>query len=109
DAEDGEEDDQPLDGWVNFREGLTEEEVTELDESIQPVRLMLIKLRKMAFALKNSTTLLLPQWYNTLSAHGLPHRMMPRDVSTRWNSTFDMLNFAIEYRPAIDTMMATRD
>lgn len=35
--------------------------------------------------------------------------MMPRDVSTRWNSTFDMLDFALKYRPAIDTMTATRE
>ena len=34
---------------------------------------------------------------------------MPRDVSTRWNSTFDMLHFAIEFRPAIDTMTAMRN
>jgi hypothetical protein len=28
--------------------------------------------------------------------------MMPRDVSTRWNSTYDMLAFAVEYRDAVD-------
>ena len=28
--------------------------------------------------------------------------MMPRDVLTRWNSTYDMLEFAVEYREAID-------
>ena len=33
---------------------------------------------------------------------------MPRDVSTRWNSTFDMLRFAIEYRAAIDTITSER-
>ena len=27
---------------------------------------------------------------------------MPRDVATRWNSTYDMLEFAIRYRSAID-------
>jgi hypothetical protein len=35
--------------------------------------------------------------------------MMPRDVSTRWNSTFDMLNFAIDYRTAIDSVTSNRD
>lgn len=59
--------------------------------------------------MKNSTTLLLPQWYSTLASGGLPRRMMPRDVSTRWNSTFDMLHFALEHRSAIDTMTAKRD
>ncbi len=35
--------------------------------------------------------------------------MMPRDVPTRWNSTFDMLDFAIRYRVAIDAMTAVRE
>lgn len=35
--------------------------------------------------------------------------MMPRDVSTRWNSTFDMLNFALDYRVPIDEITSTRD
>lgn len=30
---------------------------------------------------------------------------MPRDVATRWNSTYDMLRFALEYRRAIDKMV----
>jgi len=34
---------------------------------------------------------------------------MPRDVSTRWNSTYDMLAFAVKYRAAIDSMTAARD
>jgi hypothetical protein len=28
--------------------------------------------------------------------------MIPRDVPTRWNSTFDLLLFAKQYRKAID-------
>jgi hypothetical protein len=35
--------------------------------------------------------------------------MMPRDVATRWNSTFDMLDFAINYRAAVDAMTSIRD
>jgi predicted Co/Zn/Cd cation transporter (cation efflux family) len=35
--------------------------------------------------------------------------MMPRDVSTRWNSTYDMVEFAAEYRAALDIMTADRD
>lgn len=35
--------------------------------------------------------------------------MMPRDVRTRWNSTFDMLNFAVEYREALDAITGDRD
>ena len=34
---------------------------------------------------------------------------MPRDVSTRWNSTYDMLQFATDYRAALDIMTADRD
>jgi hypothetical protein len=34
---------------------------------------------------------------------------MPRDVATRWNSTFDMLDYALEHRKAVDTVMQRRD
>ena len=44
-VEDDDEDDHPLDSWVDFRDGMTEDEVRELDASIQPVRSMLSKVR----------------------------------------------------------------
>jgi hypothetical protein len=34
---------------------------------------------------------------------------MPRDVTTRWNSTYDMLVFAIEYRKAIDEISGDKE
>ena len=36
-------------------------------------------------------------------------RMMPRDVITRWNSTYKMIVFALEYREAIDEISGDRD
>lgn len=35
--------------------------------------------------------------------------MMPRDVSTRWNSTYDMLAFANDYRSALDIITGDRN
>ena len=52
--------------------------------------------------MKNSLTIILPQWYEVLEELGLNACMMPWDVSMQWNSTFDMLRFAIKYRLAID-------
>ena len=52
--------------------------------------------------------MILPHWYEVLDELELDARMMPRDVSTRWNSTFDMLKFSIEYRRAIDAITAER-
>jgi hypothetical protein len=39
----------------------------------------------------------------------LPFGKMPRDVATRWNSTFNMLKFALEYHEAIDNISGDRD
>ena len=35
-------------------------------------------------------------------------RIMPRDISTCWNSTYDMLKFAYLYREAIDRITGDR-
>lgn len=35
--------------------------------------------------------------------------MMPRDVSTRWNYTYEMLSFAYLYREAYDELTSNRD
>jgi hypothetical protein len=39
------EDDDQLLGWVDFHEGMTAEQLKELDESVKPVRSMLVKVR----------------------------------------------------------------
>jgi len=60
------------------------------------------QLRKTAYAIKDSTTIILPQWFTILEEIGLGLRMMPQDVTTHWNSTFDMLTFALEYQEALE-------
>lgn len=57
----------------------------------------------------NSTTILLPAWHDALASLKLPQRNMPRDVQTRWNSTYDMLRFALKYKKAVNIMTQTRE
>lgn len=67
-----------------------------------------IQLRKLANSIINSSTKLLPAWKKLLAALRLAVRTMPRDVATRWNSTFGMLEFALTYREAIDKLTDDR-
>jgi len=67
------------------------------------------QLRKVSYAIKNSSTNILPRWYQVLDELNLVSRMLPRDVTTRWNSTYDMLVVANEYRAALDTITGDRD
>ena len=59
--------------------------------------------------MKNSSTIVLPRWYEVLDSLSLKPCMMLWDVSTRWNSTYNMVEFAIEYRAALNITTADRD
>jgi hypothetical protein len=59
--------------------------------------------------IKNSFTIVGPKWFSILEDVELGHRMMPQDVSTCWNSTYDMLSFAVEYRVALDIIMGDHE
>jgi hypothetical protein len=39
----------------------------------------------------------------------LSKRMMPRDVTTRWNYTYEMLSFAYSYCDAYNELTGNRD
>ncbi|KAG1812698.1 hypothetical protein EV424DRAFT_1326917 [Suillus variegatus] len=97
------------DGWVDEVEELDPDERLTLEKSILPVKLALVKLRRLAYKVIHSTTIVLPVWHKILEDLQAPITLMPRDVSTRWNSTFDMLDYAIEHREAVDIVTQRRD
>ncbi|KAL1936981.1 hypothetical protein VTO73DRAFT_2438 [Trametes versicolor] len=79
-AEGGDDDE----GWVDEVAAMTDEERAEFQRKVRPVRLCLTKKR--------------------VAELKLPDRVIPRDVSTRWNSTYDMLTVALEYRKVVDSI-----
>jgi len=48
------------------------------------------------------TTIILPQWFTILEEINLSLHMMPWDITTCWNSTYDMLVFAVKYWEALE-------
>ena len=78
--------------------------------------LLLSQLRKLAYAIKNSTTIILPWWNEAIehcaatltSKKKLIVRKMPWDVDNQWNSTYDMLKFAFTYSEPINNITGNR-
>ncbi|KAF9219129.1 hypothetical protein BS17DRAFT_658061, partial [Gyrodon lividus] len=96
-----------VDGFVDEIEELSDSKCQELLKSIWPIKLVLIKIRKLAFKLIHSTTKLLPAWHTTLEAMRMKKvTNMPCDVSTWWNSTLDMLD--LNHRQAVDSVTQDR-
>jgi len=66
------------------------------------------QLCRCSFAIVQSTTIALPAWHHHCEAHKIKSCVLSCDVVTHWNSTFDMLNFAVQYRAVIDAMTADK-
>ncbi|KAF7790256.1 hypothetical protein EIP86_001208 [Pleurotus ostreatoroseus] len=98
-----------LDGWVDELAGLSKDGLVNLKKEVLSAKLLLAKLRKLAHTVINSTTIYLPNWYMILSDLNLAHKSIPRNVRTRWNSTYWMLVFCLEYCAAIDRMTSAKD
>jgi len=68
--------------------------------------------RRIAFKIINSPTLLLLEWLALLECEALTPlhgHMIPRDVSTWWNSTYDHLAAVFELRDYIDRFTSIRE
>ncbi|KAF9554477.1 hypothetical protein CPC08DRAFT_616191, partial [Agrocybe pediades] len=95
-----------VDGWIDEMAALSQAERNVLQESTHPVKLVLVKVRKLAFKVINLTMLLLPAWEEVIAQEKLKNKIIPRDVTKRWNSTYDMLCFILEYRSSIEKFTA---
>ncbi|KAL1711230.1 hypothetical protein EV715DRAFT_215524, partial [Schizophyllum commune] len=109
DEEDEEQLEEDLDAEIDAFEGMSEVERAQLHATCRPVRFMLVKLRKLAYKVVNSTTKLLPAWFRCLKDHKMAETYIPRDVSTRWNSTYDTLQYVLEHKKAIKAYLANED
>ncbi|TFK58173.1 hypothetical protein BDN72DRAFT_782421 [Pluteus cervinus] len=101
--------DDNVDGWVDELEELEPEEIANLNAYKAPVKKFLCKVRTLSYKVINSTTKLLPLWYAALEKHGLEAVLLPRDVSTRWNSTCGLLEVACENKQAVDEITKEKE
>jgi hypothetical protein len=67
-----------------------------------------LQVRQLSFAIIHSTTIVLPAWRQICSELGLKVKLIPHNVVTQWNSTYDMMNFVLKYRRAIDQVTADK-
>ncbi|KAL1749583.1 hypothetical protein FB107DRAFT_225241, partial [Schizophyllum commune] len=100
---------EDIDVEIDNFEGMSDDEKADLRATCRPVKFMLVKLRKLAYKVIHSTTKLLPAWSKCLRNHGLPETYIPRDVSTRWNSTYDMLEYVVEHAKPLKAYLGDED
>jgi hypothetical protein len=120
------EEDDNCEGWVDEMAALLQANRELVQESLKPIQMVLVKasvrqnqlindakgnvqIRKLAFKMIHSTMLLLPAWAKCLQELEQEYRLLPCDVQTRWNSTFDMLKVVLEHREAVDKFTADRN
>lgn len=70
--------------------------------------MIILQLRKLAFKIVHSTTKLLPAWKELLGELGQPVVLIPRDVRTRWNSTFEMLDSCLKHKKALTQLCSDK-
>jgi len=68
-----------------------------------------LQVQQLSFAIIHSTTIALPAWRSICVQHGFKPCLIPRDVVTRWNSTYDMMQFVLKYRQPIDGITANKE
>ncbi|KAF9040322.1 hypothetical protein BDP27DRAFT_1157964, partial [Rhodocollybia butyracea] len=57
--------------------------------------------RHISFKIIHSPTLLLPRWRDTVLGTEFKDLVLPHDIATRWNSTYDMLSAFVEMKTVV--------
>ncbi|KIK90255.1 hypothetical protein PAXRUDRAFT_39407, partial [Paxillus rubicundulus Ve08.2h10] len=57
----------------------------------------------------HSTTILLPAWWHASIDSHLKPNLLPCDITTRWNSTYDTLVFTLKYQVPIDHITSDKN
>jgi hypothetical protein len=103
-----EEEQDDVDDGIDEMEQLTDEEKQTLIEDTKEVCGMVSKLCNLTFAIIHSSTLSLPAWKRCCKRLKIRACLIPRDVITCWNSTYDMLLFCLKYKEPIDAITADK-
>ncbi|KAF8546725.1 hypothetical protein OG21DRAFT_1378219, partial [Imleria badia] len=84
-------------GWVDESKKLSARDLEELKRTTCPMKAALLKTLKLGYKIIHSTTILLPAWREIFEKLKLKLTYLPRNVATRWNSTFDMLDYVLQH------------
>ncbi|KAI0702182.1 hypothetical protein C8Q76DRAFT_600446, partial [Earliella scabrosa] len=95
--------------WVDEVAMMDEYEREAFEREVRPVRMVIIKICKLAYKIVHSSTILAPAWVSLCKQHKLNERYIPRDVRTRRNSTYNMLSVAIKYEDVYNAFTANKD
>ncbi|KIM55486.1 hypothetical protein SCLCIDRAFT_134625, partial [Scleroderma citrinum Foug A] len=66
-------------------------------------------LHKLSFKMIHSTTLVLLAWHDILNDLCMKITCMPRDIATRWNLLFDLLEYALKHQKEIFLVTQRRE
>ncbi|KAJ8085640.1 hypothetical protein PM082_004458 [Marasmius tenuissimus] len=96
-------------GLIDACDKLPLEDEEALEQEVAPFCAVLVKICGLAYKIIHSSTILLLAWKRHLCSLNLTPQLIPQDVKTRWNSTYDMLDFASNHRRAIKTFTQDAD